>query len=480
MNRPRPPRGSLLLLGAQGSKALTLLLGVTILSRLLTPADFGYVAVAITIVGIGEILRDMGLSATAITQPDLTESQRRVLFWANVLLGTILATTAIVLAAPLGELFNSPPLAAALPWLSAVFVLNGIGAQYRADLTRAMRFSSLAIVDTIVPLLGVSSAVALAATGAGYWALIAQPLVVAAGNLLMVTLLSRWMPRFPKSIRDSWELLRFGMHVSWSQGLSYAGNNVDTLALGLFGSAVQLGYYNRAYQVTVQPLALLKQPATSIALPVLSRNRERLADLARTLLIGQMVVAYTVVPVGLLLAACADPVVELFLGPQWGSAVPIVAVLAVTGAVQQIASVSNWLFLAANRGKDLSLYSTLSVALKCVLVFSLVWFGPVAVAAGLLASVVAMTPVAIWWSTRSTGVPTSPVIFGALRPFVLFVIAGLAAWTVVTWISFPAWIEVLLGLLVFVLSSSPALMIRQYRNEIATVVHILTPRRFRA
>lgn len=422
------PRGAYALILAQLFRAATLFLGLVVLSRILTPADFGCVAVATAIVGVGEIVRDLGLSAAAITQPDLQPHQRDLLFWINFGIGILLAVLAIALAPLLGVIFSSPPLAEVLPVLSSVFVINGWNAQYRADLNRVMRFRALAVTDAVSPLVGVLAAIVLALVGAGYWALIAQQVVAAALAAVIVFAMDPRMPHWPRRARESVDIIRFGVSVTWAQVLTYVASRLDVFALGYWVSPTQLGYYTRAFQSTIYPLGLLRNPLASIAMPLLSRRRDdprRFGDAAAT---GQKLVSYTVVPIAAAIAGCSAPLVLVVLGPQWAATIPVVMILALTGLFQMLVSVSNWMFLSGNYGKQLRRYSTLALLVKAALVLIAAPFGIVAVATAYLASTILLAPYALWSACRAARVPLMRMAIGVVRPLIVALLAGLVAW----------------------------------------------------
>ncbi len=140
-------RGAGVTLAGQGARILLQLASVTVLARLLSPGDYGLLAVGLVVVGVGEVFRDLGLTTAAIRAPDLTRGQRDGLFWLNVAAGALLAVLALAAAAPVAALFRQPELADVVRSLSAVFLLNGLTAQYRAGLVRDLRFGAVAGVD---------------------------------------------------------------------------------------------------------------------------------------------------------------------------------------------------------------------------------------------------------------------------------------------------------------------------------------------
>lgn len=142
-------RGSGVTLAAQAIRIALHFLTIVALSRLLSPADFGLVALVTAIVGVSEVLRDLGLSMAAVQAPTLTRGQKSNLFWINALSGLLFALVAFLLAGPIASLFGEAELYEITVWISLVFLINGLSAQFRAEINRKMRFLRLSAVDVV-------------------------------------------------------------------------------------------------------------------------------------------------------------------------------------------------------------------------------------------------------------------------------------------------------------------------------------------
>ena len=171
---------------------------VVVLARLLAPRDYGLLAMVLVVVGIGEIFRDFGLTNAVLRAPTLTQAEQRGLFWVSTAIG--LGLTAVVFAAaPLvAAVFGQPPLTAMTRVLSSTFLINGLSAQYRADLIRRLRFGRVALADVAGQAVGLGVAIALAAGGAGRFALVAQQLVQLTVVLVLVAVFAGWLPGVPR------------------------------------------------------------------------------------------------------------------------------------------------------------------------------------------------------------------------------------------------------------------------------------------
>ncbi len=333
------------------------------------------------IIGVAEIFRDFGLSAAAVQAKTLSRAQRDNLFWINTAAGGVFTLVTFFAAPLVAIMYGRDELVGLTHALAFVFVLNGLGTQYRADLNRRMRFANLAAVDVIAPAVALAAAIIAAASGAGFWALAVQQLATSVVLLIGNAGSARWIPRRPRKAPMK-PLFSFGWQLAGSLFIGYLGNNIDSLTIGLRFNATALGLYNRAFQLLMTPLGQLRAPTTKVALPVLSRLREDKESSDRYIQRGQAALGLTLVAgLGLVLGA-AQPMAEVFLGAQWLEVVPILRLLAAAGAFQCLAYVGLWIYLSHGLTKELLKYTVISTSIKVVCIVVGSHWGVVGVAWG--------------------------------------------------------------------------------------------------
>jgi PST family polysaccharide transporter len=424
----RAARGAIQTLSAQLIKIAIQLGGVVVLARLLTPSDYGLVAMVTAIVGVAEIFRDFGLSAAAVQAKRLTRRQRDNLFWINTAAGLVLTMMVMVCAPLIALWYGRPELVDLARAISLVFLFNGMTTQYRADLNRHLRFASIAAIDVTAPIVALGIAIVFAVLGAGPWALVAQQLATSVVLLIGAVSFARWLPRLPHRSEPMGDLITFGWHLAGSQFVGYLGNNVDSLVIGTRFGATSLGLYNRAFQLLMTPLGQLRQPTTTVALPVLSRLRPDPDATNRYVERGQMALGLTLVAgLGLVIGA-AEPITSIFLGSQWLQVEPILRLLAVAGAFQTLAYVGYWVYLSHGLTKQLLHYTFITVTIKitCILVGSL--WGVLGVATGYAVAPAIAWPLSFWWLSRSSNIRVRPLFVGAGRILLLAAVIAAASW----------------------------------------------------
>ena len=267
-------RGASFTLAAQAIRMVLQLLSVAILARLLSPHDYGLLAIALVIVGFGEIFRDFGLTSATVQAPELSSAQRDNLFWINALIGISLALLMYAAAGPVASFTSEPDMVSMTRWLALMFIFNGLATQHRAMLMRELKLRSLAIIDVSAAASALAAAILAAGLGAGYGALIIQQLVAGGFTLVGVVAAGRWVPgRYSRSasIRS---MITLGWNLVASNLVTYAAKQVDTVLISLRFGTAPLGIYNRGFQIVMTPLGQARSPLQSVALPVLARIQQ--------------------------------------------------------------------------------------------------------------------------------------------------------------------------------------------------------------
>jgi PST family polysaccharide transporter len=421
-------RGSVVTLGTQLIRVLLSLASTVVLARLISPEDFGLLTLALSIVGLAELLRDFGLSNAAIQAHTLTRDQSSNLFWVNSALG-LLATVLAWLAAPLvAALYSRDDLTLVIQLLSTMFLWNGIATQLRVKINRELRFFALNACDLIPVAVGLGAAVAAAAAGAGVWALVTQQQVVAFGGLVLAAALARWAPGLPNRRGDIRHLVRFGVHLLGTQLIAFFTKNVDSVALGIARHPGIVGQYDKAYTLMMVPLGQLQAPLTRVVLPTLSRAAANPALFLGYLRKAHLVYCYFFVTMFAVGAAIGQPLVELVLGPGWALAASVFVVLAIGGIFRSVVQIFYWTFLSLGLTAQQFRFFAVTYPLIGLLMVAGVAWGAVGVAVGHSVGYALYWLASAYWLTRLTKLNMWLLVRDFVRVIVSFSLpAALAA-----------------------------------------------------
>ncbi len=375
-------RGTAVTLGAQGVRFVLQIGSLVVLARLLTPEAFGLVAMVTSVLGVAELIRDFGLSSAAIQAKELSDKEQTNLFWVNVGIGTTCACLAILAASLIATLYGDDRVRPVVVALAGMLVVSGVTTQFRADLSRELRFSALGVVEVVAQASAVTVAIVAAARGAGYWSIVAQQMTLVVTTCALSAALSRWRPGLPSRRTSIRRFVRFGSNVLGTQVIGYATNNADNVALGAVWGAGPLGAYSRAYQLLMVPINQVNDPMTRVVLPLLSRVHDDPAVYQRYLEKAQRVGTYGLGPLFSVAAGLAAPLVALLFGPQWTAVTPVFVALAVGGVFRGVGLVTYWGFLSSGQtGQQLRMYLVARPVMIGIILAGLPW-GPLGVAIG--------------------------------------------------------------------------------------------------
>lgn len=407
-------RGTAFTLGAQAGRFALQIGSLVVLARLLSPEAFGLVAMATSVLGVAELVRDFGLSSAAIQAKTLSDAERTNLFWVNVAIGTGCALVALVGSRPIAALYGDPRVAGVVVALAGLLVVSGVTTQFRAELSRDLRFGALGVVELSAQAGGVAVAITSAALGAGYWSIVAQQGTVVLLTCLLCVLLCAWRPGLPRRDTSVRRFVRFGSHVLGTQVLGYATNNVDNVGIGAVWGAGPLGVYSRAYQLLMVPINQINDPMSRVVLPVLSRVQDDPPTLQRYVEKAQRVGTHGLGPMFAVAAGVAAPLVALLFGAQWGAVVPVFVALAIGGVFRGVGLVTYWGFLARGRAdRQLRMYLVTRPVMIGLILAGLPW-GPVGVAVGHSAAFLVYWVVSLTYMGRVTGLDSARLLRQAL------------------------------------------------------------------
>ena len=402
-----------------GSQLLGLVVFV-ILARLLTPADFGLVALAAVFVSFANLIVDQGLGDALIQRRSLTRRQIDTAFWAAVATGALLSVIALLLSEPIALLLGEPRLTPILRVLSLTFVLAALSSIQMALLRREMAFRSLA-VRRITAVVGAGAVgVTMAFLGFGAWALVGQLLSAAAITVVMLWAVSPWRPSRHASRADFRELLGYGIHVVAGDMLNFLSRNMDNLLIGVFLGTTSLGFYAVAYRLLDTSQQLLVNAARKLAFPVFSRLQHDPQRLVRAYLRVSRAVSVVILPGYVGLTLVAQEAVVVIFGQRWEASGPVAGVLFLIGPVLTVQLFS---------GAVLNAVGHPEVTLRIRLVTTIFNVAGFLVAVALFRDIVAVaaaytfrgyvvTPLILYWLRKYAGIPIAAHL-NALRSTVI-------------------------------------------------------------
>lgn len=413
----RAIRGGLAKLVGQVATFALRLIYIMVVSRLLSPSEFGLVAMVTAITGIYDLFRDGGLGAAAVQQLTVTHEQKSTLFWINMLIGGILTLLCLLTAPVLVRFYNEPRLFWVTIALSAGFVFSGAGAQHSAALQRDLRYVALTAIDVTGVCISTVVAIALAAMGYGYWALVVSAIVATAANTIMMWTIVPWRPGLPQRHAGIASMLKFGGTVTLNGLIVYVAYNFDKVLLGRVWGADALGLYTRASQLINIPTYQLNAAIGDVAFSALSRLQDDPARYRSYFLKGYSLVIALTAPITLFSAAFSEDIVRVALGPKWMEAAAVFRLLTPTVLFFGVVNPLGWLMMSRGLQRR-SLNIALVLAPLCIAsYFAGLPYGPTGIALAFSVTLTLWLLPHMMWCIKGTEISLIELLRSIWPPF---------------------------------------------------------------
>lgn len=436
---PTPPGASISTQAASGVFWMTVqkwatrvsgLVTIAILTRFLSPEDFGTVAAASVVLPFFYLLSDIGFAAY-IVQVDRTD--RRMLstsFWFSSLAGLLLAAALIGLAPLFGLVFTSDDFVPVLRVLSLTVILTALSSVPMALLRRAMKFRSLAVQGTTAALVAQIVAVTMTFTGLGVWALVGQALAAQIVMTVLVWSTAKWLPTLAFSRREFAIMARFGSKVLGVEFVAMVRAWAEATIISATLGMAALGYVNiaqRLVQIVQDLTGAALVPVSTVAFAKIRHSPERLRD-AYVRALRMTYVAMS--PPLILLAVAAPLVIPIVFGEGWSESARIAQILALAGLLVVGATLDHGLFYGTGRPGRWFAYAAIIDVLTVVVTAVTARWGLEAIAFGFLAVAVVATVSRWFLVARLLQAPPRTLAgpFGYLSAAVLM--GGGAGWAV--------------------------------------------------
>ena len=418
-----------------------------ILARLLTPADFGLLAMAGVFIALLEVLVQQGFSAAITQREHLEPTHESTAFWTNTALSVFMGAALWASAGWVAKLYAAPDLAPVVRWLSAVLPLRALVAVPVGLLQRRLEFRVLAVRSIFGAFVGGVAGVVAAFAGWGVYALVVQQLLGALAAALAVWGAAAWWPRLTFSMRHLRELLGFSVHLVGASLLDFLNRRSDDFLIGLFLGGVALGYYAVAYRVLRVMTQAMAKTGTVVAFSAFSRLQGEPDRMREAFYRSTQAASVVATPVFIGLAVVAPTAVPLVFGEQFAQSGIVLQVLALIGVVHGVSYYNFAVYVGIGRPdirlKLLAVHTTVNV----LAFFVVVRWGIVAVAAAYVIRAYVLIPLDVLALRRLIGVSPRRY-FGNFAPAALSSAAMVVALVVVQRLAFGPAPELLVSIAV--------------------------------
>ncbi len=405
--------------------------GVVVLARILTPEDFGLVAMVTAIYTFFRLMRNFGLTDATIQEKELDHGKVSTLFWVNAAFAGVMTLGFMALGPVIAWFYGEPR----VTWIAVIISLDlffgGLATQHRALLKRNFQFYRDAAVEIPSALLGYGAAVFLALHGWGYWALAMRWAVSALVEVVASWMFCRWRPGLPVSGSGVMPMIRFGRNMLGNFSVGYFSNYLDKILIGWRYGTLSLGFYDRAYYLFMAPAQKMATPLTHVAVATLSKLRDEPKKYRRYYLNAVSMLAFIGFPLSAVLTVMSRDVVLLLLGPQWGRSARIFSVFGLAIGIQMIYATNAWLHISQGRSDRWFRWSLFGTVCTVGAFLAGLPFGPTGVVIAYTASIYLLTGPCLWYAGKPIALRLRDVVGAIWRYYLAALCTGVLYWYLV-------------------------------------------------
>lgn len=307
-------------------QGITFLVGL-VLARLLSPEEYGLIAIITIFISVFNSIVDSGFSNALIRKQDATEADYNTVFYTNLAISAVLSTALFFGAPRIADFFSRPQLTPLTKAMSSVVIINAFAIVQNIRLTKNIDFKTKTKVSLIASLTSGVIGIAMAFGGFGVWSLVAQQISKQLLNSVFLWFFIRWMPKLLFSWKSFKEMFDFGWKLLVSGLINTIWTEIYQVIIGKFYQPQTLGQYTRAQQFSSIFSSNLTSIIQRVSYPVLSQlqdDKERLKSGYKRIIKITMLVSFVLM---LGLAAIAKPMILVLIGDKWLPAVPFLQIL---------------------------------------------------------------------------------------------------------------------------------------------------------
>jgi O-antigen/teichoic acid export membrane protein len=421
-------RGGVASVAAVYGNGVLQVVGAVVLARLLTPEDFGLVAIVVVLTRFAPLLIDLGTADATIQRSKITQGQVSTLFWLNSVIGFAVAAGLAVCSPLIAWLYQEPRLESVTLYFAIIFVFTGISAQHLSLLRRTMQFVVIAKIQILSALAAFAVAILTAMSGYGYWALVLRPIVGAVCIAAGAWLACRWRPGFPAFDAEVKSMVRFGMHVlgfsiTWSMT-----RVTDRIALGLSYLPREVGFYQNALNMYENAILFPLEQLHGVGCAGLSKLRSDPAALQQKYETTLSALAFFVMPTAAIMSVTGQDVVVILLGEKWRESGLLLSIMALRGIFEFIEISQGWLHISSGRAERWKNWGFVSAVVRVVAILGGLRFGAKGVTIALVVAGWLIAFPSVSYAGRPLGIGAALVIRAVGGPLLGATIAAAAGW----------------------------------------------------
>jgi O-antigen/teichoic acid export membrane protein len=319
------------------------------LARLIDPSDFGLFAIVTVSVGFLSVFKNFGLGSAIIQKESPSVLEINSVFWLNLAIAIFISVIIFIGSYFASGFYEEPRLIAMIQFMALVFFISSFGLVPDGLIHKNLEFKNFFLKNAINLILSGSTAIWLAYSGYGIWALLFQVLISTTLEVFISYRMIEWRPSFDFSWESIKPFIRFSLPLLGENTINYWVRNIDNLLIGKVLGNASLGYYSRAYNLMLLPVSQISGSISRVMFPsfsIIKNDKEKVWDYYLKVI---SLTAFFVFPLMGILYLFADEIIVVLYGKNWLPTATILKGLCFLGAIQSIGTYSGSVF--SSQGK---------------------------------------------------------------------------------------------------------------------------------
>lgn len=385
------------------------LVSTVIIARLLKPSDFGLVSLSMAILASVDVFSNLSFDIALIKETNAERDDYDTVWTLTIVRGVFIAAIFAALAIPAAHFFNDPR----MQWVMYAFAVSTVAEGFQnvgvVDFRKNLNFHQDFLFQIVGKFGAFVAAVGIAFLWRSYWALVCGIVVNRMTGVVLSYVMNDFRPRL--CIRKWHDLFHFSKWLLVNNIINFFGGKCDVFVLGRLAGTQVVGFYEIAYEIANLPTGELVWPIQRALFPGYAKISEDRTSLVRSYVAGLSIMLLVALPAALGIVAVGPLLVEVFLGPNWRPAIPLLQVLSLAGAVRILQANAGSMLLALGKAREISLMSAIALAvlIPAVIVGALQG-GALGVAWGLVAVLIFGTTMLLTVTMRVLSIALTTVL----------------------------------------------------------------------
>ena len=362
-----------------------------VLARLLTPTEYGTIAIVNILLSVAAALIQGGMNTALIQKKEIDELTINTVFYASTAVFVVFYIVLYSTSGFFASFFNQPILEQIIPIIALTLIVGAVNSIQLALLSRQMKFKQIFYCSLIPAIISGTVGIILANLGWGVWALVAQQATLHLTQMICMFIATHWFPSLRFSFKKLKEIWGFSINIMLSNLLTSIFLEIRSLVIGKFYTAAELSYFEKGRYLPQIIMTNINSSILSVIFPVFSSMQDDIGKIKQYLRRCIKTSSYVTFPIMTLLAVAAEPIIVFLLTEKWIEAVPFVQVFALTYMIMPVHQSNIEVIKALGKGEIILKLDILRKIVELTTLLIALRYGPLAIAIGaFIASIISI------------------------------------------------------------------------------------------